>query len=850
MIKLTLYSNRAETWDLDRAKAPGLNDRKSAPPLVKTFDQKVTTIGSGNGPTPADLSLPGPELQPIHVKIMEEGNRFLAINFANDPFVSLNGLPFGKKELKNKDLLQIGNHVILFEIEDRSQLKKRSIPVEPQADPLKTAIEKLIDPPIQHLPSHVPVFPFGQVNEETQLKAVSSSEQSKLKKEQLEAWNLDDLIREVEQFEQVIPKDAVEQDLSEKEEIQPTSFHQYFTPLPIEEREPQAVDSIPKTMRNHLEYQVGEFDDESETWTIEKDDKGPHEAKPEVAMRHINWKMLGTLAVSLLFIFFLIAGTLYFNISAKNEDEELRAAESLADIAMALKYAQIHHIKPLKKNWSDPEFINKSLAQVIPHDYSSLVHIDPQGHINNTSYSLRIYTSTDFSQFLVIAQPAPRVLQWLIPKTAIVIDSKLMQLRKVADIKTLNRLLVNSNNLDNSNAIEVTNLVKRGELISLNILAQKRKGQDFSPPRALALMRPGAQDYIYNAPRYYQLGETIMKRAIDLMEKPGSVYEMSRLKQDMSLLSKMHDMVLYSSSGIQLTLDAQKAIAAFVSNARFLTAYLKFDSNGVIINSHLIIDDESSHYQPVEEKYEVQSIQSQKPEKTIAEEQIKNSDLQLQVPIEKHPLLAQLVQLCTSRKMMLTPLKTQITAFLNEDIDKPINSFELQLADMIDAYFDADLKQKQEMARGIQHLAEEYQLMPLEEFMAYLDQAGLDTSCRDILKHVVEMKDQDQQLQNYVQNVKIAENFTELLQILNNANRWLIVKNFSDLNQLHMAQKFIKIEAIARINKLLLSFLPTPALHYNDEQRLALQEVLQLLLANAEEQAYYLDEFDRMLEKE
>src|SRR5262249_43379368 len=146
-----------------------------------------------------------------------------------------------------------------------------------------------------------------------------------------------------------------------------------------------------------------------------------------------------------------------------------------------------------------------------------------------------------------------------------VVDSKLMQLKKVADMKTLNRLLVNSNNLDNSNAIEVTNLVKHGELIPLNILAKKRKGQDFSPPKALILMRPGAENYIYNAPRYYQLGETILKRAIDLMEMPGSAYEMSRLKQDMSLLSKMHDMILYSSEGIQLTLDAQKAIAAFVS---------------------------------------------------------------------------------------------------------------------------------------------------------------------------------------------------------------------------------------------------------------------------------------------
>lgn len=789
-------------------------------PIVLTFDKTVVTIGSGYGPIKADLSLSDPELQPIHIKIMKDGNRFRAINIANDPFITLNDLPFGKKTIKNNDLLQIGQHIILFELKASSYSAEtmKPIQIEQPPDPLVIALEKLIITRTERSVSNLP-----RTRDDSPTEAFE--EEPKPKENRTEGLDLAELIREVEQANaQAVPQ-VIEEKYSQEEKKDEVT-----TPV-----------STP-TYKKHLpEYQVGEFDDESENWT-EKDGKTAAEMESEVPPRLINWKMIGTIALSAVLVFLLLAGALYFNVSAKNENEELKAAESVADVAMALKYAQIHHIKPHKKNWSDPEFIKKSLTQVIPHDYPSLPKIDPQGHLNDTSYSLRIYTSSDFSQFLVIAQPPPSFLQWLIPKTAIVVDSKLMQFKKVTDMKTLNRLLVNSNNLDNSNAIEVTNLVKRGELIPLSTLAQKRKGQDFSPPKALALLRPGAENYIYNAPRYYQLGETIMKRAIALMETPGSAFEMSRLKQDMSILSKMQDMVLYSPDGIQLTLDAQKAIAAFVSNARFLTAYLKFDPKGMIINSHLIIDDESSsHALHVQEK---PLVKRREPQETLAVAEPKTQKV---VPaIEKHPLLSQLTSLCTSRESALTPLKNQIIALLNEDAIHPIDGLETRLNDKLLEYFEADLIQKVKLAKALHRLSEEYRLIPLNEFMNYLNQAGLGEGCREILSHVVKTKDQNTRVQSYINDIKTAENFVELEKFLNNATHWLVVKNFADLNQLQIAQRIVKIETISRINKLLLSSMPAPlGFSYDASDRLALQHILNQALETSEEQAYYLNEFDK-----
>lgn len=792
-------------------------------PRVWTFDQTIVTIGSGGGPVQADLGLSDQELQPTHVKIIKDGSRFLVFNVANDPFVSLNEHPFGKKEIKNNDLLQIGSHYILFEI-------KESEPEEQaQVKPFSTKIEM-----------------EGYNSKEDKFQAIPLRTHQV---NQLEKLDLDDLMHEVEQFEQNIQKDN-QPTVSANDETPKITFQDYFAPFKKIEDEPEslkeaAMPAVIATKKQPIQYQVGEFDDESENWTTEKNDKLVPEPKSNDFMGLINWKMIGTIVVSFSLILLLIASALYFNVSATNENEELSAAESVADVAMALKYAQIHHIKPHKKNWSDPEFIKRSLAQVIPHDYPSLAKIDSQGHLNDTSYSLRIYTSTDFSQFLVIAQPAPSLLQWLIPKTAIVVDSKLMQLKKVADMKTLNRLLVNSNNLDNSNAIGVTNLVKRGQLIPLHTLAQKRKGQDFSPPKALTMLRPGAEDYIYNAPRYYQLGETIMKRAIDLMEMPGSAYEMSRLKQDMSILSKMHDMVLYSSNGIQLTLDVQKAIAAFVSNSRFLTAYLKFDPQGIIINSHLIIDDESSHH-PIETPKTPKSVPDKIAEESVITDNADSKTLEPDAPIEQHPVLTQLNSLCRARETVLSPLKNQIAAFFNEDTKHPVPEFESHLTLMLRQYFETDIKQKQEMAKAIHQLSKEYRLMPLGELMGYMKQAGLGEDCKEVLKHGVQSEKQNELLQSYVDRIKSAENFIELEKILNTAAKKLVVKNFSDLNQLQMAQRLIKIEAISRVNKLLLSSLPTSLESRQDpKQRVALQYVVQQTLDTLEEQTYYLDELDR-----
>lgn len=851
-------------------------------PDTRTFTKKSITIGSGK--EPVDISFSDAELQPIHIKIHEEGSRLLITNVANDPFATLNDLPFGKKTLKDKDVLQIGHYNLFIEILKEPTLKNDALiespkVIEPEPepsspDPLETALEKLIDTPhinessryeytddeklSESIFAPVPYLPNQKADEEEN-KPDSPFTSSVENIEQGEELDLEALIREVEQFEKV--------DKDDKEEIAASletssKFVDFITPLRKEVKFDDEPDSSHKITEADVEtpeyrkpfsstFHVGEFDDECENWINDKADK-PKSTQEEPEKPKFNFKFISTIALALFIIFGLVAGALYFNMSAKNEGEEIKAAQGVADVAMALKYAQIQHIKPHKKTWSDPEFIRNTLAHVIPHDYPSFVTLDMQGHLNKTSYSLRIYTSTDFSQFLVIAQPAPSLLQSLIPKTALVIDSKLMQLRKVADMKTLNRLLVNSNNLDNSNAVEVTNLVKKGELIPLTTLTLNRKVQDFSPPKALSLIRPGAENYIYNAPRYYQLGETVMKRAINLMEMNSSAHELSRLKQEMNMLTKMPDLVIYSADGILPALHIQKALATYATNARFMTAYLKFNSQGSIVGSHLIIDDENTH-SPSDLRKSAQENTLNYPYKTpqiaVSEtEPEKPKVIEVDLPSEnKHPVQSRLIQLRKDREKALEPLKMAILTLLNEETMQPVIGFDEQLALSLQKFQEVDLDQKKQMAIAIIELSKENSTLPLSEFVSYLHEANLANGSKEIFKHIPKTDNEDAIYKSYLDSIQKTDNFVDLHLALSKVLSEITIITFSDIQFSQFVQNQIKNAAIDKVNELLISALPLPlALTFDDKQRNALQQVLSTTwFKDQSDQIYYLEEFEK-----
>jgi hypothetical protein len=487
---------------------------------TRIFDKNVVIVGSGN----VDLQLEDPALQPVHLKIEEKGDRFLITNVANDPFATLNGLPFGKKTLHYNDEILFGQQVIRFITE------KKAIPV--------------------------------------------------------------------------------------------------------------AVVPVPE-----------EIEEEPDHWHEEKKEKVAEETVPLSK----NWRLVATCFFALMTLCTVVASGFYFRESGKNSQEEKKVAAGIADVAMALAYAQINHINPNKQNWADPEFINTNISRVVSPDLHPQAVLNSQGQFTNYPYLLRVYTNGDMTQFLVIAQPAPNLFQWIIHKKAIVIDSKFMEIRKISDLKTLNRLLATPNPLAGNNGEEISRLVKQGSLMPLTSLAGKKNRWGFTPPKGLSSLNLGSENYIYNAPRYFPLGESVLDQALFLSQNEDQNRNMTLFEQELEVVSQFPHLVLFSSKGIHTAVEAHQALKEFAPDNDFMIAYIRFNDDGIVINSHLV------------DKEKMDEIAQVDP---------------------KTPVKLQIVQ--DERKEKLEKISQKIIGLLEENNSSPVQDFNKLMQELIKEYESID----------------------------------------------------------------------------------------------------------------------------------------------------------------
>lgn len=468
----------------------------------------------------------------------------------------------------------------------------------------------------------------------------------------------------------------------------------------------------------------------------------------EVSRFSKKWKIAsGVLGV--LFVFLLLGWGSYYRILHQSEKETIFAAKGVADVAMALSYAQITHLKPQNQNWSDPDFIKSNLASILAQEYPSFATIDNQGQFRSCPYILRIYTSSHLSQFLVIAQPEPGFLQWLVQKEAIIVDSNGMELRHISDIKSLNRLLLNANTLDGAKAQEISNLVKQGKIIPLATLGCKK---GFAPPKALASLRPEAANLIYNAPRYYLFSETLLKNTvqrtyqeenlkaqeISSLVRQGKIntlatlgrkgvappkvlsvlrpqayhapvqptlqrLEESSLQQLQAGLAHFPHIVLYSAQGIQKAIEAQKALKDLFPTAKFMVGYLSFNSRGVIASSHLLMDEIVPSGTGLSEIASLSKV----------------------VKYSESSLLSQLRQLCMERQLALKKISDEIQILFLQNNEKEIKEIELQLDALLKKYALVNAEHRQKMEKKLTELRQENSTLPQEQFELLLKQSGI-----------------------------------------------------------------------------------------------------------------------------
>lgn len=880
-------------------------------PVTHFFNQPSILIGSAAFPN-VDISLQDLSLEAQHLKICEESSHCFAINIANDPFATVNGLPFGKKELQPNDIIELGDITIRFIGNGASN--EQNLSFNPPSNTVvdtkellpilnkafnKNSLARLKTEENSQFLTHATMEDntlFPPISPPVEIFSDSLNDETS-ENFDLEGIDIDALFREVEALESGLPLD-LNQPLSQVKISQalPPNNIQVAPLIPVPPFNAETTSTTSPIVRHPVaqqlatvdldgdgdelllgkqqgpasakkslkDYYLSEYDDVQEATQLPLNRNGRPSASKDLIDGN-NWKLLLKIFATFVVLAIIIAGFGYLWISDQSEEEEIKAAKSVADVAMALTYAQIKHIRPQNQNWSDPEFIKNNLTAVLASKHISLAEFDNHGQLTNCPYLLRIYTSNDLSQFLVLAQPAPSVLQWLIPKATVIIDSNSMEMRKITDLKTLNRLLVTANTLDGTSAAEISQLVHEASLIPLTDLVTPRENQGFAPPKALALIHPGAENLVYNAPRYYHLGDDLMKKSFDLIENSAVGHEITLLQQEISALSKYPNMVFYASGGIQQATQGQKALAIVAPNDKFLIAYLKLNSKGKITSSHLLMDDISMNLAANEAlDMEATYIPLQEQE-SVEQEHILEGSLSLQLHPKQenlketsltsdtdrgHPVYLQLAALAHSRQQALKSVSDTLIALINKNTLSPQADFEDRFQVLSEKYKTMALEQQEKAAKEIALLNKEHAKIPAVQFLEWVKAAGIES----IFKA-------------YLAGVKIEEGFQEpsrglidnQLMRIENSNSWkdmekevsamasmLTFAQVPDPDRLITYQNATRSRVIQKLNQFLLSSnCPLEPEAFESSQRPVLSKILQTCwICDPETLDFYLSEFD------
>lgn len=764
-------------------------------PTVLTFNKDIVIIGSPGQSETDEIDIPLKEegISSEHLKIQQIEERYIIYNVANDPFLSLNGQPFGKKTLKKGDLIGIGGIEILFDF------KKEETP------PLATAED-----------NNVSNLNIAELIHQT---------------EQLEPdANLPPLFN-IEEGHKDNDVDQLEQEIETEIALNHSKIKRK-TPEPLDISDETPNRNISSQWRESLAQEIKEFENS-------RDNLSALEAG-------IKWRRLAFILVIFLIISGIVLSGIYLIVSEQTSIQEVHAAQGVADVTMALTYAQLHHLKPMNQNWGDPDFLRENIKTVLSSKYSPLSDVDIQGQFSNCPYILRVYTSSDHSHFLVIAQPAPSLLQWIFPKTAILVDSHTMEIRKTKDLRTLNRLLVDPNNLDSSNTPEISNLVHQGGIIPLSLLAVNEEHLEFAPPKELAFIRPEAENLIYNAPRYYKFSEPIVKKVELLNENPESAENIAPLLQDIAMVSKLHNIVLYSTRGIEGALEIQKGIMPYAPGQGFLVGYVSFSTKTDLIDgSHLIL---------VANQFSRNMISQEKASALTNDPDIPVKEDTLTELNTRHPLFSQLAGLAEVRQQKLGEITELLVTQIDNNTRLATKNFPEEFQQTLTQYQLWDAKTKASIESSLLRLYHNYvesekELSP-EVFLSYIDNAELGNFMHDGMKTQTLLDREgispEILFEQLSEKIIKAKDFQALDDAIEEAAYLLTAEHFSNRERLASLHNHLRLKTTQKLeNFLLFSPAQLPAGTFQEKNRWILLRILKNgRITDPDERDFYLSEFD------
>lgn len=223
----------------------------------------------------------------------------------------------------------------------------------------------------------------------------------------------------------------------------------------------------------------------------------------------------GLLGAALLLVIASLTTASFLAIRTTNREAMRSASQELADLAMALVHAQLTGESPPVIEALAPSFLAPHLATLLP---------DRREATQLRSHQLKLYSTRDFSRFLLVADPnTSSFWRRLAPLPLLVVSSDELILRKGHERDALRHLLGWSRLLDGINRCEIDLLLNRMEPIPLQLLDRDVSEEGWAPPMGI---EPASAVYLASAPRFHRLSALVSQNGVapsQLLAIPGLV---------------------------------------------------------------------------------------------------------------------------------------------------------------------------------------------------------------------------------------------------------------------------------------------------------------------------------------
>lgn len=554
--------------------------------------------------------------------------------------------------------------------------------------------------------------------------------------------------------------------------------------------------------------------------------KIPEEKPPEVDQAaSMAWRLVLASGVTIFLLVAAFSLTVYRAFSDTNTQAEFLAAQDVADVGMALVHARLHPDKQKTYNLADPDFLRAHLADLLGEEFPVSLNMTPQGHLKGSSYLLRLYTNQDISQFVIVAQPESTLWYWLIQPHTIFLDSVTMQLHKTQDVRTVNRILAQSNLFQGTHLSALDPLLAKSSVIPLRTLSYEIDRREFAPPRELKTLRPGAENRIYNAPRYHRLSDPLFKMLVELKEAIST--DSALVLEHLHAFSPFHNMVLYTIGSLHTAQKAVQALHMHFPEEQFLIGHMTLDKeNHSLLASHLV--------DPI-------------PETPIP-------DIQIIADVEKHPLQIKLEKLAEARKRVIDPFTQEMLSLIATHGKEPSEQFYDTMTELLQRCKKVDAPSCKELRHALAHFYLEYVIkephVAFTEFAAYVESAGLTAylPTEDMRALPLQESDEPVDLVPWTNQIKEAASLHALDRSLLMADQWLLDQLLPDHEQLLRFRRTLNQTAKLRLEQLLMD--SKSAVPLQERQRPILLHLLDTLLSvPPHEKEIYLKEFERHLER-